>query len=59
MGTTTEQQRDSEMVAWAMAGDFNPRIRLTAQEASESNRALLEAAGVDIEALERRVGGED
>ena len=42
---------DSEMVAWAKRGDFNPRVRLTASEAAESNRAMLEAAGVDVEQI--------
>jgi hypothetical protein len=52
----TETQRDTDMVAWAKAGDFNPRTRLTAAEAADSNRAMLEAAGVDVESLERSVG---
>jgi hypothetical protein len=53
---TTLTNRDAAMVAWAKAGDFNPRTRLTAAEAVESNRAMLEAAGIDTVALERRVG---
>lgn len=42
---------------WADGGHFRPRAGVVGPQASADGRALLEAAGVDLEALERRVGG--
>ena len=56
MSALTEEQRDAEMAAWAKAGDFHPRTHLTGAEARAETEALLTAAGVDLAALERRVG---
>lgn len=57
-GMTPEQVADLE--AWAEAGDFAPVPResgLHGEAAREAGRAMMEAAGVDVEALERsRVG---
>ena len=52
MSTLTAKQH-AENVAWAERGDFHP---IAASEVStEDNRAFLEAAGLDIAAMEARV----
>jgi hypothetical protein len=52
---------DEALAQWAEAGDFDPNFAggkaLHGAEAAAATRALLEAAGVDIDAVERAVGG--
>jgi len=54
--SATQAQRDAEMVAWAEAGVFRPTRHSYGEAAKAETRALLEAAGVDVDALEARVG---
>ena len=55
MSETSERQREAELHAWALAGDFNPALRLSAEQAAASNRAILAAAGLDVDAFERKM----
>src|ERR1035437_5878409 len=49
------------LAQWAEAGEFDPNFAggkaLHGAEAAAAGRALLEAAGVDVDAVERAVGG--
>lgn len=47
---------DRELAQWAEVGITKPRRAVTGQQAAEEARAMLAAAGVDIAAVERRVG---
>ncbi len=53
---TTEHQAEA-LARWAEGGEFHPRRTVTGAQAAQDGRALLEAAGVDVAALDRRVGG--
>lgn len=57
-----QTKADHEALAqWAEAGEFDPRFAggqpLHGAAAAAAGRALLEAAGVDVDAVERAVGG--
>lgn len=49
-------QNDHELAQWAMTGMTKPRRTVVGPAAAAEGRAMLEAAGVDIAAIERRVG---
>ncbi len=59
-GTPTKAEVDA-LAQWAEAGEFDPNFSggktLHGAEAAAAGRALLEAAGVDVDAVERAVGG--
>ena len=50
-----------DLAQWAEAGEFDPNFAggkaLHAAAAAAAGRAMLEAAGVDVDAVERAVGG--
>lgn len=47
---------DRELARWASEGLTAPRRAVIGPEAAAEARAMLEAAGVDVAAVERRVG---
>lgn len=51
------EQHDEALADWAEAGDFHPRRAVTGAQAAVDGSALLAAAGIDVPALNRRVGG--
>lgn len=53
---STEQQ-DQDLADWAETGKFHPRTAVTGAQAATDGAAMLAAAGVDVSALDRRVGG--
>lgn len=53
---TTSQDADAARLAADPDAWGEPQGRVTGEAASAHGRALLEAAGVDVEAVERRVG---
>ena len=53
--TSTREQRDHELAAWAQRGEFSLGSEVPRAEAQARSRALLEAAGVDVDALNERV----
>ncbi|MEV7973997.1 ribbon-helix-helix domain-containing protein [Cellulomonas sp. NPDC089187] len=52
---STDQRQ--ALTDWAEAGDFQPRRAVTGDHAAADGSALLAAAGIDLNELERRVGG--
>jgi len=58
--TSTEAEIDA-LARWAEDGVFDPNFAggkaLHGAEAAAAGRALLESAGVDVDAVERAVGG--
>jgi Ribbon-helix-helix protein, copG family len=53
---TTSRRTQAEQFADAPESWGEPQGVLTGAEAAAHGRALLEAAGIDVEAVERRVG---
>lgn len=58
MSTTKARTRahEAEATAWAAKGDFRPTRHAQGADAQAETRALLEAAGIDTTAVEKRVG---
>ena len=54
--TTSATTAAAESLAWAERGIFNPGMEVPTIEAQARTRALLEDAGLDVDALRERVG---
>lgn len=50
------EETDRQLAQWAESGVTTPRRAVTGPQASAEARAMLEAAGLDVAAVERRVG---
>lgn len=49
-------ETDRQLAQWAESGLTKPRRAVTGPQAGAEARAMLETAGVDVAAVERRVG---
>ena len=55
--TDKHKQAEDSLVDWAENAELKPGRARRGKEAAAAGRALLEAAGVDVEQVERNVGG--
>ena len=55
--TDKRQSAEDSLVEWAENAELKPRRVRRGNDAAAAGRALLEAAGVDVEQVERNVGG--
>lgn len=55
--TDKHQQTEDSLVEWAENAELKPRRARQGKDAAAAGRALLKAAGVDVEQVERNVGG--
>lgn len=51
------QHTEDQLAEWAENAELKPRQVRRGDDAAAAGRALLEAAGVDVEQVERNVGG--
>ena len=52
--TTRTTEYENAAIDWAARGDFNPKRHVSGVAAQQDTRALLQAAGVDVGAMEDR-----
>lgn len=55
--TDKHQQTEDSLVEWAENAELKPRRARRGRDAAAAGRELLEAAGVDVEQVERNAGG--